>query len=260
MVLGLDRLRSYFENHTEQYIIIGGTACEIRLCEIRLESREIDFRATKDIDMLLIIEAIDRDFLEKFWQFIRDGEYANRYIDGEERKFFRFTAPQTEDFPVIVELFSRKPDGINLPEDFHLTPVPTDEEMSSLSAMLLQDDYYKFTIANCDVIDGLRVANERALIVLKIKAFLNNLKRQEEGHKLQQKDINKHKKDVLKLATTLTGEDRIDCADTIKADIVAYIQLLEEENPDIKAMAKDAGVGGITLKELLDQLATAFQL
>jgi len=68
MVKGLDRLRSYFEKYQENYIIIGGTACEIRL-----ESRGIDFRATKDIDMLPIIEVIDKPFLEQFWQFIKDG-------------------------------------------------------------------------------------------------------------------------------------------------------------------------------------------
>ena len=50
MVKGLDRLRSYFEQYKQNYIIIGGTACEIRL-----ESRGIDFRATKDVDMLIII-------------------------------------------------------------------------------------------------------------------------------------------------------------------------------------------------------------
>lgn len=254
MVIGLDRLRGYFENYTEHYIIIGGTACEIML-----ESKDIQFRATKDIDMLLLIEALDRPFLNQFWQFIRDGEYANRYIDGQERKFFRFNNPQAKDFPVIVELFSRKPDGIELPEDFHLTPVPTDEELSSLSAMLLHDEYYEFTVANCLVMDGLRVANEKALIVLKIKAYLNNLKRQTEGHKIQQKDIDKHKKDVLKLVATLTAEDRIDCAPAIKTDINEYVAFIREENPDIRQMTKDAGLGIITLDELLSLLTTAFQ-
>jgi hypothetical protein len=73
MVTGLERLRSYFEGCENHYIIIGGTACEIRL-----ESKGIDFRATKGIDMLLIIEALDKPFLENFWKFIRDGDYTNR--------------------------------------------------------------------------------------------------------------------------------------------------------------------------------------
>jgi hypothetical protein len=255
MVKGLDRLRSYFEHYEENYIIIGGTACEIRL-----ESKGIDFRATKDIDMLLIIEAIDKEFLEQFWQFIRDGEYANRNIDQQERKFFRFTNPQAEDFPIIVELFSRKPDGIILPEDFHLTPIPTDEELSSLSAMLLHDEYYNFTLKNCDIQEGLMVANELALIALKAKAYLNNRQRKLEGQVIREDDVTKHRKDVLKLVVTLTGNEEANAPDVIKEDIHSYINVLNEEQPDIKGMAKELGLGTLSLKDILNQLATIFQL
>ena len=44
----------------------------------------------------------------------------------------------------MIELFTRKPDAIILPEDAVLTPLPIDEEISSLSAILLNDDYYDF--------------------------------------------------------------------------------------------------------------------
>lgn len=226
MVKGLDRLRSCFEQFSQNYIIIGGTACEIRL-----ESRGIDFRTTKDVDMLIIIEAIDNEFLQAFWQLIRDGEYINRNIEETEKNFFRFSQPQADDFPAIIELFSRKPDGITLPEDFHLTPIPTNEQLSSLSAMLLHDDYYEFTLKNCEVHEGLMVANERSLIVLKVKAYLNNLQRKAEGHQIQSNDIEKHKKDVLKLAATLASTDQVNCPDIIKEDISNYIQLLEGKLP-----------------------------
>jgi len=255
MVVGLDRLKSYFEKHQDKYIIIGGTACEIRL-----ESRGINFRGTKDIDMLLIIEALDNDFLESFWSFIRDGEYINRYIDEKERTFFRFTNPQAEDYPTIVELFSRKPDGIILPPDFHLTPIPTDEEFSSLSAMLMDDNYYNFTLENCDVKEGLMIANELALICLKVKAFLNNRQRKAEGHHLQTNDIEKHKKDVIKLATTLTTATLINFNDLIKGDIVKFIAVLREEQTNIKGIAKDAGLGNITLEDILRQMELVFEI
>lgn len=255
MVKGLDRLRSYFEQYPQNYIIIGGTACEIRL-----ESRGIDFRATKDVDMLIIIEAIDNQFVEAFWQLIRDGEYINRNMEATEKNFFRFSQPQAEDFPAIIELFSRKPDGITLPKDFHLTPIPTDEQLSSLSAMLLHNEYYEFTLKNCEVNEGLMVANERALIVLKVKAYLNNLQRKAEGHQIQSNDIEKHKKDVLKLAATLANTDRVDCPDIIKEDISNYIQLLEAEDFNVTGLAKEAGLGTITLKDITSQLIAVFGL
>lgn len=40
----------------------------------------------------------------------------------------------------MIELFSRKPDVLDLPNDAVLTPLPLDEELSSLSAILLDEN------------------------------------------------------------------------------------------------------------------------
>ncbi|MGN0153354.1 MAG: hypothetical protein ACI4A3_02810 [Lachnospiraceae bacterium] len=52
MVKGLDMFREYFAEYTDQYVLIGGAACDISFGE-----NEVDFRATKDSDVVLIIEA-----------------------------------------------------------------------------------------------------------------------------------------------------------------------------------------------------------
>ena len=41
------------QGYEEQYAIIGGTACDILMTE-----EGLDFRATKDIDLVLIIEVM----------------------------------------------------------------------------------------------------------------------------------------------------------------------------------------------------------
>ena len=51
MVLGIDSFREKFKDYTDYYTIIGGTACDILLTEA-----DLPFRATKDIDMILIME------------------------------------------------------------------------------------------------------------------------------------------------------------------------------------------------------------
>jgi hypothetical protein len=51
MVLGIDTFRDKFKDYTDNYIIIGGTACDILLSEA-----DFSFRATNDIDMILIME------------------------------------------------------------------------------------------------------------------------------------------------------------------------------------------------------------
>lgn len=61
MVKGLDTFRKFFAEYENQYILIGGAACDIIF-----ESNEANFRATRDLDMVLIVEALTPQFGEKF--------------------------------------------------------------------------------------------------------------------------------------------------------------------------------------------------
>ena len=44
----------------------------------------------------------------------------------------------------MIELLSGRADAIELPEDAVLTPLPLDDEISNLSAILMDADYYQF--------------------------------------------------------------------------------------------------------------------
>ena len=44
----------------------------------------------------------------------------------------------------MIELFSRTPEGLELAEGSHLTPLPIEEAAASLSAILLDENYYAF--------------------------------------------------------------------------------------------------------------------
>ena len=56
MVPGIDSFREKFKDYTDYYTIIGGTACDILLSEA-----DLPFRATKDIDMILIMGITSRN-------------------------------------------------------------------------------------------------------------------------------------------------------------------------------------------------------
>lgn len=106
-----------------------------------------------------------------------------------------------------IELLSRHSSILGEPSGFVIEPIPVGEEVSSLSAIIMDDDYYNFTIKNSFVDNGLKVASPLALIVLKIKAYLNLLAEKEQGHHVNTKHIKKHRSDVLKLvATTALGD------------------------------------------------------
>src|SRR5688572_463703 len=119
MVRGLDKFKEYFKGYEANYVVIGGTACDVILSNAGLTAR-----ATKDVDMVVVVEALTKEFVSRFWEFVADGQYSVKEKSLEERKHYRFGKPALEDFPSQVELFSRVPDLIELGKDMHLTPIP----------------------------------------------------------------------------------------------------------------------------------------
>ncbi len=254
MVRGLEIFRQHFKDFTDNYVIIGGTACDIIIDNIGLTPR-----ATKDIDIILVIEALSPEFVAHFWEFVKQGNYDVREKSEEDRKYYRFQKPQVEEFPFQIELFSRIPDLLDLDEGTHLTPIPVDTEISSLSAILMDDDYYNFTIQHSQFNNGIHLANTEALIGLKAKAFLDYKTRKENGEKIDEKQLRKHKMDIFRLLLLLTPEDNFTIAESIKSDIANFVEVVKDDLPD-KQIFKEMGAGNINVEELFKQLINAFNL
>jgi hypothetical protein len=254
MVVGLDIFVEHFENYKEHYVLIGGSACDWQM-----EHRGLSFRSTKDIDLILIVEALTDEFVNHFWKFINDGEYTIAEV-GDKKQYYRFNKPNSAGYPTMIELFSRRPDIIKVAQGIHLTPIPTGEEAASLSAILLDDDFYRFAIANTQLIDGLHVANDYTLICLKARAFLDNMKRKEEGQFVKTEDITKHRNDIIRLTVTLTPSLKIEVPDLVKRDLIQYIDIIKQEQPSVPQILKGQGVSQITLDEIIEQLENTFGL
>lgn len=254
MVRGLEIFRQHFKDFTDNYVIIGGTACDIIIDNIGLTPR-----ATKDIDIILIIEALSPEFVAHFWEFVKQGNYDVREKSEEDRKYYRFQKPQVEEFPFQIELFSRIPDLIDLDEGTYLTPIPVDTEISSLSAILMDDDYYNFTIQHSQFDNGIHLANTEALIGLKAKAFLDYKTRKENGEKIDEKQLRKHKMDIFRLLLLLTPEDNFTIAESIKSDIANFVEVVKDDLPD-KQIFREMGAGNINVEELFKQLINVFNL
>jgi hypothetical protein len=254
MVRGLEIFRQHFKDFTDNYVIIGGTACDIIIDNIGLTPR-----ATKDIDIILVIEALSPEFVAHFWEFVKQGDYDVREKSKNDRKYYRFQKPQVEEFPFQIELFSRIPDLLDLDEGAHLTPIPVDTEISSLSAILMDDDYYNFTIKHSQFDNGIHLANTEALIGLKAKAFLDYKTRKENGEKIDEKQLRKHKMDIFRLLLLLTPEDNFTIAESIKSDIANFVEVIKDDLPD-KQIFKEMGAGNVDVKELYGLLISSFKL
>jgi len=190
MVHGLEKFKEYFKDHTNQYVFIGGTACDIIMDELGAQ-----FRATKDLDMVVIIEALDKSFGETFWKFIDDGGYKNRQKSNGNNQFYRFTKPSDQSFPKMIELFSRSPIDFELKFETGLTPIHVDS-----------------------------------------------------------KNIKKHKNDVFRLLTNVTPSVKINTGREVKNDVNKFIELIEEDKPDIKNL----GIKGTDYYELIEILKNIY--
>ena len=80
MVTGIESFKEWFKGNESQYAIIGGTACDILMTE-----EGLDFRATKDIDLVLIIEAVDAAFGRKFWDYVIKALVCRSFIGSVTR-------------------------------------------------------------------------------------------------------------------------------------------------------------------------------
>ena len=174
MVKGLDTFSRYFEDYKDQYVLIGGAACDIIF-----ESNDVIFRATRDLDMVLIVEALTPQFGEKFWNFIVDGKYRNKVTNGGKPQFYRFDKPEDESYPKMIELFCRT--DFELKDAEGITPIHIDDEISSLSAILLNEEYYELLKTGQIIVDGIPVLRPTCLIPFKMKAYLDLSMRKKSG-------------------------------------------------------------------------------
>ena len=251
MVTGLEIFRDYFANHKNAYILIGGTACDLVMDDFGIE-----FRATKDLDIVLSMEVLDESFGEVFWKFVKSGGYEVREQDTTQRCFYRFRSPSNKAYPAELELFSRVPDTLKISDDSTLTPIPMGDEVSSLSAILLDDDYYNWIHQGKVEIEGVSTIGAVHLIPLKAKAWLDLKERNESGDHVDSRKINKHKYDVFRLLAVVDPENSIQLTDSIHTDMSLFLQEVSGEQIDFKQLK----LGTISMDSALGTLRTIYQL
>lgn len=232
MVNGLNHFRKHFSPYVDQYVLIGGTACTVIMQEAGL-----DFRATKDLDIVLYVEALHENFVKAFWQFIEKGGYKNKQHSTSKEIFYRFSSPTSHDYPAMLELFSRAPDTVKLSSLGHLTPIPMDEAVASLSAILLDEDYYHFIHSGKLKINDLSILGATHLIPIKARAHIDLMGRKMKGEKIDDRDIRKHKNDVIRLFQLLSPDKRMRLPFSIQKDFIAFLDNIENGSPiDCKSL------------------------
>lgn len=222
-----------FQDYKDYYVLIGGTATSIVLAANGFESR-----TTKDYDMVIIDEVKNKSFYDTLTHFLELGEYVGNQKDGSTQ-LFRFVTKKAG-FPEMIELFSILPE-YPLKKVSRETPVHFDEE-ASLSALLLDKDYYQLLVREREDIGGYSVLSNRGLIVFKAKAWLDMTERVKNGEQGLRKKIKKHLNDITRLAALLHEGERVsdlDVSDTIRNDMNQFINFLSS---DIQSIPQNADI------------------
>jgi len=254
MVKGLDTFLEHFKGFEPAYVLIGGTACDVWLSASGLR-----FRATKDLDIVLIVEAVNAAFLTRFWEFIRAGRYESMERSEHRPEFYRFVGPASSDHPFMIELLTRN--HLDLPEGVRLTPIPADEDISSLSAILLNDEYYRYVIDSRVVTDGVPIVPASCLMPLKARAWLDLTQRREAGGNVKGDDIKKHRNDVFRLYLSLAPSERFELPEQLATDLRAFLAKHPPDLPEWLAIRQAVGIESMPEPDVvLEQIRAIFML
>ncbi len=241
MVEGLERFKADLGKYSENYIIIGGTACNIILEDLGTVPR-----VTHDIDMIVVIERLTASFVAAFWSFIHQGGYTieKRQLRNGEPAYalYRFRKPSKTGYPAQIELLARQSDDLGEPKDVRIVPLPLEDYRYSLSAIVLDDDLYQFVVNNCKMVSGIRVASLEALICLKARAYLNLLREKEAGHKVNSDDIKKHRRDIFLLTGARIETEPVAVPASILKTVKDFCHQMHSEE-SISAMANALKIG-----------------
>ncbi len=216
MVSGLETFKRWFEGYSKRYVIIGGTACNLIFAQYGAPQR-----ATHDIDMVIVAEAFDRRFYERFVEFVQAGNYQHKN-KAERYELYRFESPSDVSFPPKIELLSKRPENLAGLETA-LGRFQAIDASGSLSAILLDDDYYKLLDDGIEEIDGLPVLSLEYLPVFKIHAWANLSADKAAGKPVHSDEINKHRRDVLRLCALFAPGSHVDLPKSIRFEIERFV-------------------------------------
>lgn len=262
---------SHFEKFPDCYVLIGGSACALWY-----ENQEPAFRPTKDVDVVLFAKSLPTEFADALNSYLSENKYQTCSILSEEKtsvRMYRFTTAPDAAAPQQIELLSCKGE-LKLAPEQHIGPLKAGDEYTHFSCILMDDEYFDFLRQNTRHLQGIPVPSRLALVVLKIKAYLNirQMRQSKDGEPRPSLDeMNKHRNDACLLLLDANPEDGKDVeglTPAIIADLLQFEEALNEphlwESVRQSILSRKKGYEGIiksiTVQDMLDTIDRFFRL
>ena len=256
IVDGIGIFEKTFSKYKDSFVIVGGAACRATLSDGRYTPRK-----TKDIDMVLVLENLDNDFIDAFWSFVKAGNYkcaTRKDTDGRKKYVLYSFYDSLPEYPAQIELLSKPVSGLSNPEEHHIEAIMLDDA-SYLSAIILEPDYYSYLISHTEERNGLRYASVDSLICLKVLAYLNLREDKKSGMHVNDDDLKKHRRDVVMAAASLTVGDEFIIPQNIKDAITRFIETVNTDDGVRKSLCDSLKLQNeLLLNEYLNVLDESF--
>jgi hypothetical protein len=246
IVPGLDVFSSYFASFPDCYCLIGGSALSLIY-----EEADLSPRATKDLDVVVLLNAKTPSFVRKIVSFAKDGGYGKAEANPSFCSY-RFSHPSKSNFPKEVELFTKeKKVGYLLHKGIqHLSL----SEGVSFSSIIVDEAYYLYISQNHR--EGqLSFVEPYAIVPLKAKAYLENRKLFERGSKgISKATYQKHERDIIRFIHDFPLKVNL-LPPTLREDCQRFYEAVAKENIDYQGITHDFA---FSQKEFLELFRQAY--
>ena len=153
----------------------------------------------------------------------------------------------------MLEFFAREPLNFPLVEKTTIIPIPVGDDISSLSGILLDENYYSFIRSLRRTVDGICVLSTEALLLLKARAWKDFTDRKSRGEFVKDKDLRKHRLDIIRLLATIPEATRIHIPQPLHNDFADFLAAYEQNPTDPTALEIS-----MTFDEVLARLRTLY--
>jgi len=211
---GLNHFEEYFKDFRESYVVVGGFAT-LMLLEKQLKGHG---KVTQDIDLVLLTTA-SVEMAQKIKAYVTEGAYTIQKGQKDNFSYYRFVNPKVENFAKEIELFAVNDHALVLDEGQRIIPIDPEEGLYSLSAIMLDHEYFEMIKNNIDNSNRVPCTNTLATIMLKISAFYDLKSRGDDKWK-------KHRRDIIKLVLLLTGEEYLELKGRMVEDVELFMEHL----------------------------------
>ena len=219
---GFDHFCNYLSGLENLYVIIGGGAASILM-----EDEGLEFRATKDVDLVVLSRSDELN--TRILSYIKEGGYKTKEATEGSPRYYRFREPTKKDCPALIEVFARNELNLDLQDGQYIIPIH-DVAVERLSAILLDDEYFEIIQKNLVTSQsGIPLINALANICLKARAHRELFDRKAAGDKtVDEKVVQKHLKDIWRIAAVLTGDEEITLTGQPLKDVTSAISKLDQ--------------------------------